>query len=298
MGLLGFEAGGTDGWERLAQRWWTAYERHQRPPRPVVVGRTIEEAEPDECVSHAEVVGEERVGVTEAAHDDVVGGPPADPLECQQLPVGDGGIAADVEFEIAVSDGTGQPTDRVAPRPRHRERFVFVPPPSSSGRGKTRVMSSTGSPNVQTDVLHDPTGDRAGAGNGNLSLADHHREQPSRTDRRWRAPAGRAPPATDRGERRVGSERCVHGGRVAVDRADDGSVGRRRRGDPRRQLDASSNMVVKYADEPDDADAAGQVGERRYISRPASTPGMARSPMNEALSSTPTRTALERRAAP
>ena len=60
------------------------------------------------------------------------------------------------------------------------------------------------------------------------------------------------------------SERCVHGGRVAVEieqTADaldgDAEVA------PRRQLDASSDVVV-VRDEPDDADATGQV-ERTAI---------------------------------
>ncbi len=174
--------------------------------------------------------------MAEAPHDDVVGRPRTDALEREQLPMGDGGIAADVEFEVAVGDGTSQPANRVAPSSRHRERVVgrhceFV------GSGKDVCDVVDGLAERATDVLDDPTGHRTCAGDGDL-LADHGANRRLvRIDAGGRSSAGHR--RDEQGERGVRSERGVDGRRVAVEieQATDALDGDAEVA-PRRELDA------------------------------------------------------------
>ena len=82
------------------------------------------EAEPRDRMAHTEVTVEVDVGVAEAAHDDVVGRPRADALQFEETLAGLGWVDTGMQFERAVGDGRGEPSNRVTTSAGHRECVV------------------------------------------------------------------------------------------------------------------------------------------------------------------------------
>ena len=183
-------------------------------PRPPPLGDRGADAEPVECVTDTEIGVEEHVGIAEASHDGVAGGPLTDAGKRHEalhelLPIGAG-----VERDRTVGDGRREPGDRATARPRHRQR-AGIERGESIGRREHVGEPVVGDGQQVTGCLDDAGGDGAGAGDRHL-LADHaaHRDL-ERVDGARGASPWRL--GDERLEDRIVTENGIDGDRVGVE---------------------------------------------------------------------------------
>ena len=215
--------------------------------------------------------------MTEAAHDDVVRGPWADPAQREEAIARDGRVDTGMEFDDAVGDGSGETPNGVASRSRHRERRV--------GRLGELVRSREArEPRIagidRADRRDDPRGDGPRTGHRHLLADDGADGGLERID------AGRRPTAGHRVRRVVGvgesPERVVDRRRVGVEieESPDPLHGGAEV-DPRLEREPRRHVVV-MGDEFDMAvdRRADRAPVRTTAPSHDSRPGMARSPRN------------------
>ena len=258
-----------------------------RPPRRPAVG--IDVTERARGVDDTEIGAEHHVGMAEAAHEDVVGRPRADPAELEQSGPGVFWVGTHVERHVAFGDGVCGTPDRGAPGHGIRERVVGR---RSDGIGtREHTLESVpfvdhGAWDLDADGVDEVPGDGACAGNRDLLADDRPNERLERIDAARRSATGHR--SDERAERWIGARCSVDrfGVGIEVEQPSYSLDGGR---EIRPVLDAQLSLDVIGLIGCDVSDTApkpaGSVSVRRYRGTPStmsnvSTPGIARRPRN------------------